>query len=92
MRIELTSSSADALTTELLEALWQAGSKFKYNYISQRIVSGTCSKLAVHQRARPRLENMILNKEIVNTRKLRKNSDLQVRIELTTVRVLVRML
>ena len=30
------SSSADALTTELLEALWRAGSKFKYNYTSHR--------------------------------------------------------
>ena len=30
-----SSSSSDALTTELLEALWRAGSEFNYNYTSQ---------------------------------------------------------
>ena len=35
-RICSLSSNLDALTTELLEALWWAGSKFNYNYTSQR--------------------------------------------------------
>ena len=30
------SSCSDALTTQLLEALWRAGSKFNYNYTSHR--------------------------------------------------------
>ena len=30
------SSSSDARTTELLEALWREGSKFHYNYTSHR--------------------------------------------------------
>ena len=31
-----TSSSSDALTTELVEALWRAGSEFNCNYTSHR--------------------------------------------------------
>ena len=41
MRIELKhnppSSTAEALTTELLEALWRAESKFKCNYTSHEV-------------------------------------------------------
>ena len=35
-RICSLSSNLDALTTELLEALWWAGSKFNYNYTTHR--------------------------------------------------------
>ena len=72
-RICSLSSNLDALTTELLEALWWAGSKFNYNYTSHRgLYRGTCLKLAIHQCMRPRPYNMSWKKKNSKTRKLRK--------------------
>ena len=36
LNLVLIYASLDALTTELLEALWRAGSKFNYGYTSHR--------------------------------------------------------
>ena len=49
------SSSSDALATELLDALWRAGSKFNYNYTSHDRDEDSCLIIECRSMGRPRL-------------------------------------
>ena len=49
------SSSSDALATELLDALWRAGSKFNYNYTSHERDEDSCLIIECRSMGRPRL-------------------------------------
>ena len=76
-----SSFSSDAPTTELLEALWRAGSEFNYNYTSQRGPYRGVTRNRPSTSVRPRMYNITWKKENSDTRKLRKNPERQVRIE-----------
>ena len=76
-----SSFSSDAPTTELLEALWRAGSEFNYNYTSQRGLYRGVTRNRPSTSVRPRMYNKTWKKENSDTRKLRKNPERQVRIE-----------
>ena len=47
------SSSSDALATELLDALWRAGSKFNYNYTSHERDEDSCLIIQCRSMGRP---------------------------------------
>ena len=92
------SSSLDALINELLcsggSIYGQQGQNWIIHKTSHKGLSRTCLKSDVYQHihsTRLRLFNIIW-KEKSNTTKLRKNSELQVRIKLSTLWVLVWML
>ena len=65
-----SSFSSDALTTELLEALWLAGSEFNYSYTSQRGVYWGVTRNRSSTSVRPRMYNITWKKENSHTRKL----------------------
>ena len=64
-----SSFSTGALTTELLEALWLAGSEFIYSYTSQRGMYRGVTRNRPSTSVRPRMYN-ITWKENSHTRKL----------------------
>ena len=56
------SSSSDALATELLDALWRAGSKFNYNYTSHERDEDSCLIIQCRSMGRPSLPPPLKNK------------------------------
>ena len=65
-----SSFSSDALTTELLEALWLAGSEFIYSYTSQRGMYRGVTRNRPSTSVRPRMYNITWKKENSHTRNL----------------------
>lgn len=52
------SSRSEGLTSELLEVLWQAGTKFSYNYASHWGLYWEHGGLAIHQQTSLKLYNL----------------------------------